>query len=111
MLSKKGFTVTELIVAMILVAGIAMILMPTLVADNEKQVYATALKKMYAQLQQTNQAIGLLQAQGKLPQGGTTITTFKKAVEETMNLVPETKKSQYLPCGDYFLNDENTLVL
>ena len=87
MWSKKGFTITELVVAMMLVAGIAMILMPSLVSNNEKQVYATALKKLYAQLQQTNQAVGMLQARGRIPQGAITITTYKNAVEQTTNLI------------------------
>ncbi len=93
--SKKGFTIAELTIAMMLVAGIAMILMPTLVADNEKQVFATSLNKIYTQLQQTNQAIGLLKAQGKIQPGISAINMYKEAISLSMKTVAN-KKEQYL---------------
>lgn len=95
MWSKKGFTLTELVVAMMLVAGIAMILMPSLVADNEKQVYATALKKVYAQLQQTYQAVGMLQARGQISQGSM-FYAYKDTLEKTTKIVPDNQKIKYL---------------
>jgi len=95
MWSKKGFTITELVVAMMLVSGIAMILMPSLVADNEKHVYATALKKLYAQLQQTNQAVGMLQARGQISQGNM-LVAYMDTLERTTKIVPDNQKSKYL---------------
>jgi len=92
MKSKKGFTIAELTLAMLLVAGIAMILMPSLVADNERQVFSTALQKTYAELQQTNQSVGLLTARGRIVPGQSAIATLQAAIPQTMKAIPANKQ-------------------
>lgn len=134
---KTGFTIAELTIATLLIAGIAMILMPSLVADNERQVYATSLKKIYTDLQQTNQAIGLLTAKGEIQSGLSAISTFKTALSKTKKMVnistyngylrgynpqidPEVSFSSAIPNEDIFIlkngmffffdNDDNFIV-
>ena len=94
--SKLGFTIAELVIAIVLVAGIAMILMPSLVADNERQVFATSLKKIYTDLQQTNQAVGLLMARGQITSGTSAIETLKKAAIKSMKLTAPKTYAGYL---------------
>ena len=63
---KLGFTIAELVIATMLVAGIAMIMLPILQSNNERQIFTASLRKTITELQQINQAIGLLQARGEI---------------------------------------------
>lgn len=93
---RTGFTIAELTIATLLIAGIAMIMMPSLRADNERQVYATSLKKIYTDLQQTNQAIGLLIAKGEMQSGLNAISAFKIALLKTKKMVNTSTYNGYL---------------
>ena len=65
--NKKGFTIAELVVALLLISCIAMILMPIVFNDSKKQVLMTALNKNYNTLLEIHQTIPMLQARGKIP--------------------------------------------
>ncbi len=56
---KKGFTLAEVVVVLVVMAVVASILMPTLIANNEQRVMVTALKKNFADLQTLQDAINL----------------------------------------------------
>lgn len=95
-LKKKAFTIAELVIAMMVVAAIGMILMPTLMADNEKQVLKVSLEKSYATLRQSAQAASLLAAQGKIVPGTASTAVFMSSIAQTQKLMRETKQDIYL---------------
>lgn len=103
--AKSGFTIAELLVAMMLIAGIAMIMMPTLMSDNERQIFATTLKKVYSQLQQTNQAIALLQTRGVISPV-TTSASLSEAFFQTTKLASPSKATDLLE-GYAIVPDKN----
>ncbi len=93
---KLGFTIAELTIAMMLVAAIAMIMMPTLMQNYEKQVFVTSLKKTYTMLEQTNQAVSLLKAQGRIQAGLSPKDSFKAALNATTKLATPANAARYL---------------
>jgi len=102
----NGFTIAELVIAMIIIAGIAMILMPTLLASHEKQVFVTALQKTYTQLQDINQATDMLIARGSISATTTNPQkTFIDTVYETQKTVDFEKKDK-----NYFKEYNSKLV-
>ena len=85
--NKKGFTIAELVVALLLISCIAMILMPIVFNDSKKQVLMTALNKNYNTLLEIHQTIPMLQARGKIPPGSINTTTFMQAVVLTQKTI------------------------
>ena len=89
---KLGFTIAELVIATMLVAGIAMIMLPSLKSDNERQVFGTSLKKTMTELQQITQAVGMLEARGKISLAEGNIVTLQKTFPLIMKETTTTKK-------------------
>ena len=56
---KKGFTLAEVVIVLVVMSAVAMILTPTLISNNEQRVMLTALKKNYADLLVLQDAINL----------------------------------------------------
>lgn len=50
--SKKGFTLAEVLITLGIIGIVAAMTMPALIANHQKQAAATAVKKMYSQLNQ-----------------------------------------------------------
>ena len=48
--NKKGFTLAEVLITLGIIGIVAAMTMPALIANHQKQVAATAVKKMYSQL-------------------------------------------------------------
>ena len=94
--SKLGFTIAELVIATMLIAGIAMLMLPSLQADNERQVFATSLKKTMTELQQIAQGVGMLEARGKISLAEGNIVTLKKTFPEIMKEAPKKAYQSYL---------------
>ena len=85
--NKKGFTIAELTVAMLLICFIAMLLMPIVFNDSKKQILMTALNKNYSTLLEIHKTIPMLQARGKIAPGSINATTFMQAVALTQNAI------------------------
>ena len=69
---KKGFTIAEIVISLMLIAGIAMVLTPVIFSDTENQVLYTSLNKTYTLLQQVHQAEAMFEARGKIIGGSQT---------------------------------------
>ena len=52
-----GFTLAEILIALIVIGVIAAITVPTLIQNTQKQEYVSALKKAYSTLSQATQQI------------------------------------------------------
>ena len=85
--NKKGFTIAELTVAMLLICFIAMLLMPIVFNDSKKQVLITSLNKHYTTLLEIHHAIPMLQARGKISPGSIDTTTFMQAAALTQKAI------------------------
>jgi len=93
---KLGFTIAELVIATMLVAGIAMLMLPSLKSDNERQVFGTSLKKTMTELQQITQAVGMLEARGKVSLAEGDVVTLKKTFPEIMKEATKKTYKSYL---------------
>ena len=91
-MKKKGFTVAEIVIAILVLGGIAMLLMPVLLKDTQAQVNATALNKTYSMFQQTARSIGFLASQGKIVVGGNNADSDIATFFEALQYVTKTKK-------------------
>lgn len=94
MMRKRAFTIAELVVAMIIIGTIAIILMPILVTDNEKQVLKASLEKSYSNLKQVSQAVPLFIARGKISSTSTNSDKFFAALRQSQKLMR--KQDEYL---------------
>ena len=85
---KKGFTIVELVIALMLIAAISMILTPVLFNNTDNQILLTSLNKNYTMLQEIHQAIPMLQARGRIPQNNNINNqTFMTAVALTQKAI------------------------
>lgn len=119
MKTKRAFTIAEIIIATLVLSGIAMILMPVLLGDTKEKVLETSLLKDYSMLQQTAHSMSLLIARGKISQGISPANTFFEALKQTsksksnvdlLSYYNNLEKSQELLANQAFDN-ANTLVL
>ena len=85
--NKKGFTIAELVIALILVSFIAMLLMPIVFNDSKKHVLMAALNKNYTNLLEIHKTIPMLQARGKIAPGSITVEKFMEATVLTQNAI------------------------
>ena len=89
-----SFTIAEIVVAMTVLGGIALILMPSLVNNTQQQITDTTLNKTYSTLQQNARSIGLLVSRGQIaattPEG-----TFFDALQATAKIVDRSKDVAY----------------
>lgn len=93
---KRAFTIAELTVATLVIAGIAMILMPSLVSNNQNQILMTALNKTNTDLQQVYRSMAMLEAQGRLRIDRSDMAgTFLNAINLTEKTVPQAKFNEY----------------
>jgi len=106
-IKRNAFTIFEVLLSTIVIGFIAMLLTSSLVSSKSKETLNAALKKNTTYLQQTYQAIPMLQMQGKLPPGAVDADTFMKAIVLTSKcidlrpngiLVPQANRkfSQYI---------------
>ena len=87
-IKKKAFTITEIVVAMLVLGAIAMILTPALYNSTEERVTDAALNKTYSNFQQTARSVGLLISSGKLtPSSSSPAFTFFQALTETSKTI------------------------
>lgn len=93
-MKRKGFTIAEIVVSMMVLGCIAMVLMPVLVSNTKEQMNATALNKTYSTFQQTARSVGLLISQGKIAQT-TPVPTFFEALSHTAKVIPQSKNISY----------------
>lgn len=95
---KKGFTILEIIIAMVLVAGIAMIMLPSIIADNEKSVLATSYKKIYTELNLVQRAVPTMRSKGEIDEAKDGNAGFlEQAIRKKMKVVPEARAVRMLP--------------
>lgn len=94
----QGFTILEVIIAMVLVAGIAMIMLPSIVADNEKSVLTTSYKKFYTELNLVQRAVPTMRAKGEIDEANDGSAGFlEQAIRKKMKTVPEARAKRMLP--------------
>ena len=93
-MKRKGFTIAEIVVSMMVLGCIAMVLMPVLVSNSKEQMNATALNKTYSTFQQTARSVGLLISQGQIVQT-TPVQTFYEALKHTAKIIPQSKNVSY----------------
>lgn len=83
---------------MVLVAGIAMIMLPSIVADNEKSVLATSYKKIYTELNLVQRAVPTMRAKGEIDETNNGSAGFlQQAIEKKMKVVPHARAARMLP--------------
>lgn len=120
MKKRSAFTIAEIVIAMLVLGGIAMVLMPVLVRDTTQKFNETALNKTYSMFQQTARSIGLLASQGKItPSAGDDADTFFQALSATSKVIKTSKNVGYFDnyqpeVGRNFIfqaDNTNTLVL
>ena len=92
---REGFTIAEIVIAMVVLAGIAMILMPVLFNNAQNQITDTALNKTYSTFQQTARSVGLLVSQGKIVASADDADTFFQALQQTSRVVERSKNVTY----------------
>lgn len=106
---RKAFTIAEIVVAMLVLAGIAMILMPVLFNNARNQINDTALNKTYSTFQQTARSVGLLISQGKISDTGNDADTFFQALQKTAKTVERSKDVAYFEGYSTDINDGDVL--
>ena len=115
----RAFTIAEIVIAMVVLSSIAMILMPVLIKDTNKQTTDTALEKTYSLLQQTARSVGLLTTRGKLSYNSVAVYTLFEALEATTKAKKGTDRKSEGYFDDYttdlpvnfVANGDNTLIL
>lgn len=105
---REGFTIAEIVVAMLVLGGIAMILMPVLFNNAQEQITATSLNKTYSTFQQTARSVGLLISKGQIVASPNDADTFFQALQQTAKVVEQTKNVTYFEGYTTDITDEAT---
>ena len=74
--NRAGFTIAEIVVAMLILGGIATILLPVILNNTREKINEVSLNKTYSMFQQNSRSVGLLISQGKIAESSNPVNTF-----------------------------------